>query len=285
MDLAKYRAVYAAGDSYVKRMSALVDMLVEITKVDPGRLSELSQARARLLQAQTSQDTVAAQVRSLELNARKLVGDQETAMPHGTRWQLRLDPLDSAVAAVAQNPAIEQATAEAAAASLTAKSVRAASLPQLNWVINKTTAHDSFNNVQPWTTMLQLTWTPFQGGSQRAAERAALSRAASSSDKRDQLQLDSEFRVRDAHRDAIALATRAQLYAQLSTETDLVRKQFFEQWYHLNRRTLVDVLLAEADFYNNQVSEVTTQFDAYQAILKIHLNNGTLNQWLIDGAS
>ncbi|AME23889.1 MULTISPECIES: TolC family protein [Burkholderiaceae] len=285
VDLAKYRAVYAAGDSYVKRMSALVDMLVEITKVDPGRLSELSQARARLLQAQTSQDTVAAQVRSLELNARKLVGDQETAMPHGTRWQLRLDPLDSAVAAVAQNPAIEQATAEAAAASLTAKSVRAASLPQLNWVINKTTAHDSFNNVQPWTTMLQLTWTPFQGGSQRAAERAALSRAASSSDKRDQLQLDSEFRVRDAHRDAIALATRAQLYAQLSTETDLVRKQFFEQWYHLNRRTLVDVLLAEADFYNNQVSEVTTQFDAYQAILKIHLNNGTLNQWLIDGAS
>ena len=218
VDLAKYRAVYAAGDSYVRRMSSLVDMLVEITKVDPGRLSELSQARARLLQAQTSQETVAAQVRSLEINARKLVGDQETALPHGTRWQLRLDPLDSAVAAVAQNPAVEQATAEAAAASLTAKSVRASSLPQLNWVINKTTAHDTFNNVQPWTTMLQLTWRPFQGGSQRAAERAALSRAASSSDKREQLQLDSEFRVRDAHRDAIDLATRAKLYAQLSTE-------------------------------------------------------------------
>jgi outer membrane protein TolC len=59
-----------------------------------------------------------------------------------------------------------------------------------------------------------------------------------------------------------------------------VRKQFFEQWYHLNRRTLVDVLLAESDFYNNQVSEVSTQFDAYQAILKIRLNNGTLEQWL-----
>ena len=280
VDLAKYRAVYAAGESYVKRMAALVDMTDEIMKVDPGRMSELTQAKARLLQAQTSQETVAAQVRSLEITARKLIGDQPVALPHGTRWQLRLDPLDSAVAAVASNPAVEQAMAEAAAASLTAKSVRAGSLPQLNWVINKTTAHDTYNNVQPWTTMLQLSWTPFQGGSQRAAERAALSRASSSSDKREQLQLDSEFRVRDAHRDAVDLAARAKLYGDLSTETDLVRKQFFEQWYHLNRRTLQDVLLAESDFYNNQVSEVTTQFDAYQAILKIYLNNGTLEEWL-----
>jgi adhesin transport system outer membrane protein len=280
VELAKNRAVYGIGASYVKRMAALVDMLAEIVKVDPGRLSELSQAKARLLQAQTSQEVVAAQVRSLELSVYKLVGDQATPMPTGTRWQLRLDGLDSAVAAVAQNPAIEQAAAEAAAATATAKSVRAGSLPQLNWVINKTTASDTWGNRQPWTTMLQLSWTPFQGGSQRAAERAALSRASSSNDKREQLQLDSEFRVRDAHRDAIALSTRTKLYADLSVETDLVRKQFFEQWYHLNRRTLVDVLLAESDFYNNQVSEVSTQFDAYQSILKIHLNNGTLEQWL-----
>jgi outer membrane protein, adhesin transport system len=280
VELAKNRAVYGIGASYVKRMSALVDMLAEIVKVDPGRLSELSQAKARLLQAQTSQQVVADQLRSLELSVYKLVGDQATPMPTGTRWQLRLDGLGSAVDAVAQNPAIEQAAAEAAAASATAKSVRAGSLPQLNWVINKTTANDSWGNRQPWTTMLQLSWTPFQGGSQRAAERAALSRASSSSDKREQLQLDAEFKVRDAHRDVIALSERTKMYGDLSAQTDLVRKQFFEQWYHLNRRTLVDVLLAESDFYNNQVSEVSTQFDAYQSILKIRLNNGTLEQWL-----
>jgi len=280
VELAKNRAVYGIGEGYVKRMSELVDMLAEIVKIDPGRLSELSQAKARLLQAQTSQAVVAAQVRSLELSVRKLVGDEPTPMPSGTRWQLQLDGLDDAVAAVQQNPAIEQAVAEAAAAKATAKSVRAGSLPQLNWVINKTTAPDTFGQRQPWTTMLQLSWTPFQGGSQQAAERAALARASSSDDKREQLQLDSEFKVRDAHRDAIALATRAKLYGELSIETDLVRKQFFEQWYHLNRRSLVDVLSAESDFYNNQVSQVTTQFDAYQSILKIHLNNGTLDQWL-----
>jgi len=280
VELAKNRAVYAIGENYVKRMSQLVQMLDEIVKIDPGRLSELTQAKSRLLQAQTSQETVAAQARTQEIAVQKLVGSEPTPMPAGTHWQFMLDGVDSSVAAVAQNPAIAQADAEADAAKLSAQSVRADSLPKLNWVINKNTAPDVFGNRQPWSTMLQLSWTPFQGGSQRAAERAALSRASSSLDKRDQLALDSEFKVRDAYHDALALSTRAKLYEQQSTESDLIRKQFFEQWYHLNRRTLLDVLSAESDFYNNQVSATSTQFDAYQAVLKIHLNNGTLNQWL-----
>src|SRR5260370_15903443 len=110
-------------------MSGLVAMLAELVKGDPGQVSELSQAKARLLQAQTSQQVVADQVRSLELSVYKLVGDQATPMPAGTRWQLRLDGLGSAVDAVAQNPAIEQAAAAAAAARPNAKSVRAGSLP------------------------------------------------------------------------------------------------------------------------------------------------------------
>jgi outer membrane protein, adhesin transport system len=280
VELSKNRAIYAIGESYVKRMSQLVDMLVEIVRIDPGRLSELTQAKSRLLQAQTSQEIVATQVRALQLAVNKLVGAEPTPMPGGTQWQFQLDSLDAAVAAVATNPQIEQLTAEAESAKLNAKSVRADGLPKLNWVINKTTASDVFGNRQPWSTMLQLSWTPFQGGSQRAAERASLARADSSSDKRDQLELDSEYKVRDAHRDAIALSTRAKLYGELAQEGNLIRKQFFEQWYHLNRRTLLDVLSAESDFYNNQVSEVTAQFDAYQSVLKLHLNNGTFNEWL-----
>jgi len=280
IELAKNRAIYAIGESYVERMSKLVNMLAEIVKVDPGRLSELTQAKSRLLQAQTSQEIVATTARSLELSVSKLMGREQVPMPAGTRWQLSLDGLDEAVAAVRSNPGLEQLTADAEAAKLTAKAVRADALPKLNWVINKNTAADVFGNRQPWSTMLQLSWTPFQGGSQRAAERAALARADSSTDKRDQLALDAEFKVRDAYHDAIALDARAKLYGGLARDTDLIRRQFFEQWYHLNRRTLLDVLSAESDFYNNQVNEVAAQFDSYQSILKIHFNNGTIDSWL-----
>jgi adhesin transport system outer membrane protein len=158
--------------------------------------------------------------------------------------------------------------------------VRASGLPQVNWVVTKSTGRDTFGQRQPWATMLQLSWTPFQGGSQQASERAARARADSSGDKKEQLRLDAEYNVRQAHHDALALSERARLYGEVADESELVRKQFFEQWYHLNRRTLLDVLLAESDFYNNQVAEVTNQFDSYQSVLKLHLSSGTLMQWL-----
>ncbi|CDY74555.1 Type I secretion system, outer membrane component LapE [Caballeronia glathei] len=280
VELAKNRAAYAIGVNYVKRMRALVDMLVEIVKVDPGRSSELTQAKARLLQAQTTQDAVATRVRELELAVRKLVGDQPTPMPGGIHWQMRVAAVEDAVAAIAQNPTVAQAGAEQAAADAYAKAVRASGLPEVNWVITKSTGRDTFGSRQPWQTMLQLSWSPFQGGSQRASERAALARADSSGEKKEQLRLDAEYNVRQAHHDALALAERARLYAEVADESELVRKQFFEQWYHLGRRTLLDVLLAESDFYNNQVAEVTTQFDAYQSVLKLHLSSGTLMEWL-----
>lgn len=283
IELSKTRASYEIGVNYVRRMSALVDMLAEIVKADPGRLSELTQAKARLLQAQTSQDQVATRMRELELAVKKLIGDEPAPMPASTRWQLHVMSVDDAVAAIDQNPAIAQAAAEQEAADAYAKSVRAAGLPQVNWVVTKSTGRDEFGQRQPWSTMLQLAWTPFSGGTQTANERAALARAASSGEKKDQLRLDSEYNVRQAHRDALALAERARLYGEVSSETELVRKQFFEQWYHLNRRTLLDVLLAESDFYANRVAEVTTQFDAYQAVLKMRLSSGTLLQWLQNG--
>ena len=280
VELAKNRAAFDIGVNYVKRMSALVDMLAEIVKVDAGRSSELTQAKARLLQAQTSQDQVATRVRELELAVRKLVGNESTPLPRGTRWQLHVTGVEDAVAAIDQNPAVAQAAAEQDAANAYAKAVRASGLPQVSWVVTKSTGRDTFGQREPWATMLQLSWTPFQGGSQQASERAARARADSSGDKKEQLRLDAEYNVRQSHHDALALSERARLYGEVADESELVRKQFFEQWYHLNRRTLLDVLLAESDFYNNQVAEVTTQFDSYQSVLKLHLSSGTLMRWL-----
>lgn len=283
VELAKNRAAFEFGVTYVKRMRALVDMLVEIVKVDPGRSSELTQAKARLLQAQTSQDQVATRMRELELAVKKLVGDEAVSMPRSTRWQMHVMNVEDAVAAIDQNPAVAQAAAEQEANQAYAKAVRASGLPQVNWVVTKSTGRDEFGQRQPWSTMLQLSWTPFSGGTQTANERAARARATSSGEKKDQLRLDAEYNVRQAHHDALALTDRARLYDEVTNESELVRKQFFEQWYHLNRRTLLDVLLAESDFYNNRVAEVTTQFDAYQAVLKMRLSSGTLLQWLQQG--
>lgn len=54
IELGKQRIIVAASQRYVDRMIELVKMLEGIVAVDAGRVSELTQARVRLLQAEAS---------------------------------------------------------------------------------------------------------------------------------------------------------------------------------------------------------------------------------------
>jgi adhesin transport system outer membrane protein len=280
VELGKQRVITDVSQQYVDRMTTLVKMLSEIVAIDAGRGSELTQARARLLQAQAARDAAQARVRDGELNLRKLVGEDAVPIPRTRQWQVRLANEEELLSEVGEHPSIEQARAEANAADLNAEVVKASSRPQLNWVVTANNGRDVLGRREAWQTMLTLNWGAFRGGSASAAYQAANQRAAASWQRIEQQQRDLEYAVRSADQDAHTFLERADLYHNLSTETDRVRKAFFEQWYHLGRRTLLDVLIAESDYYGNRVSEITTRFDGYEAVFREYASAGALVRWL-----
>lgn len=280
VELAKNRLLVNISQQYVDRMGLLVSMLQEIVQVDRGRGSEVTQAKARLLQAESNRDSVAAKVDEFELNLRKLLGEGVIPSVPGRVWPLQSIPLDAMLATVNEHPAIKQAEAEADAADLNVAAIKASSKPALNWVVSKSTSRDTLGREQPVQTMLSINWAAFRGGSGRAQETAALQRAAASREKKGQQLLDLEYKVRTADQNARTFLARADLYHNLTAETDGVRKAFFEQWYHLGKRTLLDVLSAESDHYNNRVSEITSRFDGYQSIFQEYNGAGQLTAWL-----
>lgn len=280
VDLEKARRINVISLQYVDRMSALVDMLKEIVSVDRGRASELTQAKARLMEAQAGRDSAQARVRDIQIKLRKLLGDTPVQLPENGDWALSPANLDTLLAAAQEHPALRQAEAEANASERHAAALRAGEKPQLNWVVSKSTGEDELGRQQSWQTMVTMSWPIFRGGSSRAAREAASMRAEAERERKSQQQLDLEFETRAADQDAKTLLTRAQLYRSLTSETDSVRKAFFEQWYHLGRRTLLDVLIAESDHNNNRISEVTNRFDGYQAVLKAYASAGQLTQWM-----
>ena len=275
----RHQAALEASQGYVKRMEELVDMLSQIVQSDRGRASELTQARARRLQAVTGRDAIVAKLREVQVNLVKLVGE-EVQWPADLAWEIRPVALQDALIAGAEHPAMQQARAEAKAAGLYAESVKAGRLPQLNWVVGKSTQEDSAGNKQPWSTGLSLQWNAFQGGSGRASERAAFERAAAGEEKADASARDLAYRLRTSAEQRDAAASRAGEYTELIQETDRVRKIFYEQWYHLGKRTLLDVLTAESDHYNNQSAQVTTRFDAEAADLRMRADSAMLLDWL-----
>ncbi|MNQ10122.1 outer membrane channel protein [compost metagenome] len=284
IELGKQRIIVDLSQQFADRMSELVKMLAGIVAVDQGRSSELTQAKARLLQAQALRDSANAKARDAEITLSKLVGERPVAIPRTKEWNIRLANLDLLLDDAKEHPTIRQSIAETESAELQAKAVRAGGLPQLNWVVSKSTAEDSLGREQPWQTNLSMTWGAFRGGSTRAAERAALQRAEASRFETDQQRRDLEFRIRTADHDARTLLERSELYRELSVESSRIREDFFQQWHHLGRRTLLDVLTAENEHYGNQVNEINNRFDGYQAIFRQYAGAGTLARWLRTGS-
>jgi adhesin transport system outer membrane protein len=283
VELGKQRVIVDLSQQFVDRMATLVKMLSEIVAVDRGRGSELTQAKARLLQAESARDSAQARVRDAELKLQKLVGENLPPIPHTRGWPIEPGNLPQLLQQVDAHPSLHRIQSEANAADLNTKAVKASGLPSVNWVVSANAGVGGVGQRAPWQTMLTLNWAAFRGGSTRAATAAAGYRAQATWQRVDQQRRDLEYGVRTADQDAHTMLSRADQYKRLSAETDQVRKAFFEQWYHLGKRTLLDVLLAENDHYGNSVSEVTSRFDGYTAVLREYASAGALVDWLETG--
>lgn len=280
IELSKQRQIIVLSQKYVARMNELVEMLDGIVKVDQGRRSELTQARGRFLQAQSSLDTAISRARDTEIILNRLLGDTPVPLPTAPVWNLKPGELNKQLSAIESHPTIRQAQAETASALADAEAARSAAYPTVTWNVGKSTGRDELGREQAWETNVNLSWPIFRGGSQRAAELSAARRADASREAIEQQSRDLDNRVRAADQDAHSMLERAELYHNLSIESDRIRHDFFDQWYHLGRRTLLDVLSAESDFYGNQVAEVTNRFDGYSAIFRSYASSGTLLLWL-----
>lgn len=280
VELSKQRLVIEMSKQYVARMQELVTMLSGIVSADQGRRSELTQAKGRFLQAQSALDNAVSKARDTEIQLYRLLGETQVPLPPAMQWQLQPSQLDVLLAQVEKHPTLAKAQAQSQAAFAEADALKSSSLPKVNWVVSKDTGKDYYGREQSWQTGINVSWGLFRGGSAKAAEQAAVQRASAMREESEEQRNDLEQRVRGADQDARSMLQRADLYRNLSRESDRIRLDFFDQWYHLGKRTLLDVLSAESDYYNNRVAEVTNRFDGYSAIFRGYASAGQLMNWL-----
>jgi adhesin transport system outer membrane protein len=270
-------------DRYVGRMRELVDMLSRISEADPGRRSEVVQARARLLQAETARDLILSKYKENKTTLAKLVGE-DVSVPANAKWDWVPMPVDQALEQLNEQPALRQARWEKEAALANAESVKSSRMPKLNWVVGRSTGDNMFDNKEPWSTGLAVEWTAFTGGSASAAQRAAYSRASAAEQKMEATRRESEYRIRSLAEQRDLAASRVSSYNDLLAESDRVRKMFYDQWYHLGKRTLLDVLIAENEYYSNQIAASDTYFSARTTDLRIRAETSGLLAWLAPGS-
>jgi adhesin transport system outer membrane protein len=279
LNLGRYQHSRIVAKAYVNRMKELVDMLSQITQADHGRYSELVQAKAKLISAQASLDNAEHQLSSSRIKLVRLLG-VEPALPENISWHDTVLPASVAITLLDKSPMLLNLQAKVRAAEYEAESIKSSSLPQVNWVISKSTAKDSNGDETGWYTGLNVEWNAFSGGSQRAAQMSARAKANAAQQQYEVSYRDLEYQINNQVQIRDSSFRRADDYDQLSRETDRVRQMFYDQWYHLGKRTLLDVLTAENDHFNNQLSAINNRYDGYISNINVIASASMLLSWV-----
>jgi len=273
--------VYA---QYVAQMGCLVGSLEQIVSADRGRLSELVQARKSMSQAELSQEQAASQGRQASVKLRRMAGD---ALPDADAMLDLLLPvpeLGPLQAELARSTEIAQLDAQAEAARQLARSVEASLKPQFSWSLaananTGTGANTGFSRGSSLSGGLSVSIPLISPGAGAAAD-AARKRAQAAQLSRDEVLEQRLSRLADLHEQARAAMDRARRVADVLGDSDRVRDFTLQQWQQLGRRSLFDVMAAEAEHYSLRIAEVNARHDGQQMnALLLSLGRG-LRPWL-----
>ena len=275
---------------HVRKTGCLVEALETIVRTDRGRASELVQAKKTLQQAELTLAQAQSGVRQIEVRLRRLVGDGLPPTEGLSTVFSGVPDLPQLVADAERSTEIAQLDAQAAAARRYAEAVAAGGKPQLSWNIGGSAAAGTGGSgsgngnggpTRSGTYSVGLSvniplvspgLAPASDAARKRAEAARLQRAEALESRR--------FRVAEVHEQALAALDRAQRVAEVLKNSEQVRSFTLQQWQQLGRRSLFDVMAAEADHYAMRVAYVNALHDVQQLNANLlSLGRGVI-EWL-----
>lgn len=283
LQLLKHERLIKIYEQHMVELSDLVGKLSEIVAVFEGRASELTQAKTRLAQTRDALNVQKARKRDVQLQLLRQIG-QETPTTIDVN-ELPQFPADTRGftldQAIQRHPLLVAARAEAASAAALVEEAKAAQEPQVELQLAKQSGKNVLNQSHPLQLYVSAKWTAFQGFGDKANELALSERAQAANERINQLKIELEFNLNSAWAEFEAQSTRVEGLRDLLNGTDQVRQDYYVQWRDLGKRSLLDVLTAENEHLNTQLSYVTSEIDREIALAKVRHEAGMLKEWLV----
>jgi outer membrane protein, adhesin transport system len=264
LDRSRYALQAQVYGQYVRKMACLVEALQTITQLDPGRASELVQAQKNQQQADLALVGTQDLLRSTETRLRRFVGDPLPPVASLSAVLARLPELSVLQKDLLEAPDVNAATAQALAAQRQVAAAAAGQKPQVSWVGSANAAAGNGRRID-YLGGVQVNvplWRPTDEPQLTAARR----RAEAANVQRDDALDAKGWRLLDIHESAGSSLDRAQRITELLRASQTVRAATLQQWQQLGRRSLFDVMGAEADYYSLRVAHINAIYDAQQAV-------------------
>jgi outer membrane protein, adhesin transport system len=284
LDRARLRQHVVIYGRYLRKMACLGDALELIVRADRGRASELVQARKSMQQAELAQAQAQSQLRQIEIRLRRLVGDGLPPTQGLASLLLETGDLNQRVADVENSSELASLAAQQAAAAALAESIAASGKPSLSWSASGTSSVSRGGSVgslreNSWQLGVQIS-VPLLNPGQRSSTDAARRRARAAELQRAEVLEQRRFRVAELHELAQASSDRARRLGGVLRDSDQVRNATLQQWQQLGRRSLFDVMGAEAEHYNLRVAYVNALHEVQQLNANMLSLGRGVQEWL-----
>ncbi len=278
VEWSKQREVVALSEDHIERIQRLTLMLKKIVQVDVGRRSELTQANGDLLKAGLQRDRSMALAQEYQNLLSRYVDTQQKVMPLG--WAIPATAFLAHHHKPEDHPQLRLTQAQSDAAWAEARATGAAQLPKLSLVAGKSTAKEGYGREQAFQASLQLSWPLYNGGGAQAAQDEAIYRAKALQYQAEDIQRELQQNLRLTELTLEAGLKRERALEELVVTSDRIRNDFFQQWATLGKRTLLDVLNAENEYFTMRVEQVTNRYDSYTTLFRGYASSGQLISWL-----
>jgi adhesin transport system outer membrane protein len=162
-----------------------------------------------------------------------------------------------------------------------ARAVVAGQKPQLNWALSKTEGMAGSAKVSSWQAGVSVSYSLFNGFSDKAASMAATKRAESARQQLAELLASKFARTAEIYDIATTSLERAKRYVDVLRDSERVRNFTFQQWSQLGKRSLFDVMSAESDHFGLRIAYVNSLHDGFAARAQMRSMGAGLTAWLM----
>lgn len=272
-------------NQYVRKMACLVQALESIVAADRGRTSELVQARKQMQQAELQQAQAVSQSRLVEAKLRRIVGDGLPSPDGLASLMLQVPELPDVLSAAEQSADIAQLAANAQAMTQLARAAEASTRPQVSWNVAGSALVGTGQNSSGGRNSGSLSAgvsvsIPLLNPSTDHSIQAARKRSEAAAYQRAEALEARRLRIVEMHEQATAAFDRLKRVGLVLKDSDRLRNFTLQQWQQLGRRSLFDVMSAEADHYNLRVQYVNALHDGEQFNAMLTSLGPGLTHWL-----
>ncbi len=280
LNVLRQRELLGIAQANVDRHADLERQMIESSNAGRTTAADVEQSRARLAAARANESSVREALRTSEAMYRAKVGEMPRTLerPASPSTNLAETVDDEVKQALVGSPTIASRVADIETAAAEWKQSQSSFYPKLDFQANVNRAHDTGGDegeVDRARALLIMNWNLYRGGADTARVREGVYRHAQAKETRSQAARGVEEDVRQTWAQMVSANERGREFAAQADANEKVVGAYLDQ-FNLDRRTLLDVLDAQNEYFVSRSNVINAQYTELFAVYRLLALKGKL---------